>query len=133
MWNKFEESDEQGQKSRVEKIVSLLTENLKGMIDTRMIVGEEIRAGEVMILPISKLSVGFVSGGGEYNKKSEKEKNPPFAGGSGAGYSVSPVGFVVVKDGDVKVIKVSPNELANKFVEVLPEVVDAINRNIKKN
>lgn len=133
MRNKLDKSEEEIPNSRVEKIVGLLTENLKNMIDTKMIVGEAIHAEGVTILPISKLSVGFVSGGGEYNKKNEKEKTPPFAGGSGAGYSVSPVGFVVISDGEVKVIKVSPNELVSKFVDILPEVVDAINKNINKN
>lgn len=133
MRNKIEEGENKMQESRVEKIVGLLTENLKSMIDTKMIVGEAIHADGTTVLPISKLSVGFVSGGGEYSKKNEKEKLPPFAGGSGAGYSVSPVGFVIINKDDVKVIKISPNELASKFVEVLPEVVDAINKNINKN
>ena len=119
--------------NKVEGIVAKLTENLKGLIDTKMIVGEKITVGEVTVLPVSKLSVGFVSGGGEYDKKSDAEKNIPFAGGSGAGYSVSPVGFVVIQGTSVKMIKIAPNELTTKIVEILPEVVDAINKNLRKD
>ena len=117
---------------RVERVISLVTDNLKTMIDTKMVVGEEIHAGETILIPISKVSVGFVTGGGEYDKKSEEEKNVPFAGGSGAGYSVSPVGFVVIKAGEVKLLKVAPSELAGKIIEVVPEVVEAINKHLKK-
>ena len=133
MRDKFKDESTIEQGGRVEKIVSKLTDNLKCIIDTKMIVGDKIKEGEVSIIPISKLSVGFISGGGEYDKKTETEKNVPFAGGSGAGYSVSPVGFVVIKNGDVKVIKVAPSELAGKIIEAVPEVIDAINKQINKD
>jgi len=123
---------ENEQQGKVERVIGQLTENLKGMIDTKMIVGDRVTVGDVVVLPISKLSVGFVSGGGEYDKKTETEKNVPFAGGSGAGYSISPVGFVVIKEGEVKVIKIAPSELAGKIVEVVPEVVEAINKHLRK-
>ena len=118
--------------NKVENIIGRLTDKLKGLIDTKMIVGEKIEVGDVVVLPVSKLSVGFVSGGGEYDKKTETEKNVPFAGGSGAGYSVSPVGFVVIQGASVKMLKIAPNELTTKIVEVLPEVVEAINKNLRK-
>ena len=119
--------------NKVENIIGRLTDKLKGLIDTKMIVGEKIEVGDVVVLPVSKLSVGFVSGGGEYDKKTETEKNVPFAGGSGAGYSVSPVGFVVIQGTSVKMLKIAPNELTTKIVEVLPEVVEAINKNLRKD
>lgn len=127
------EEEQSEPQSKVERVIGKLTENLKGLIDTKMIVGERVTVGDVVVLPISKLAVGFVSGGGEYDKKSETEKNIPFAGGSGAGYSVSPVGFIVIQNGNVKMIKVAPNELANKIIEIVPEVVDAINKNLQKD
>ncbi len=125
--------DNNNENKRVEDIISLVTKNLKAMIDTKMVIGEAIESNNAIIIPISKLSVGFVSGGGEYDKKSEKETNVPFAGGSGAGYTVAPVGFLVVQNGEVKLLKVSPNELTSKIIEVVPEVVDIINKNLKKD
>lgn len=125
--------DNNNENKRVEDIISLVTKNLKAMIDTKMVIGEAIESNNATIIPISKLSVGFVSGGGEYDKKSEKETNVPFAGGSGAGYTVAPVGFLVVQNGEVKLLKVSPNELTSKIIEVVPEVVDIINKNLKKD
>lgn len=129
---KFNEEIEEKSQGRVERVISLVTDNLKTMIDTKMVVGEEKKFEETILIPISKVSVGFVSGGGEYDKKTETEKNVPFAGGSGAGYSVSPVGFVVIKNGEVKLLKVAPSELAGKIIEVVPEVVDAINKHLNK-
>ena len=118
--------------NKVEQIVGRLTEDLKTMIDTKMVVGEAIETRSATIIPISKVSVGFIAGGGEYDKTDADEKNIPFAGGSGAGYSVTPVGFIVVRATDVKLIKVSPNEIASKILEMVPDVVEAINNQIKK-
>lgn len=129
---KNEEIKENEKLSNVEKVISLVTDNLKTMIDTKMVVGESINAGDVTLIPISKLSVGFIAGGGEYDKKTETEKEVPFAGGSGAGYSVNPIGFIVIKEGEAKLIRVAPNELAGKIIEVVPEVIDAINKQINK-
>ena len=125
-------NEEQESAGKVPELIGMITENLKVMIDTKMVVGEKIESGGVTIIPISKVSVGFVAGGGEYDQKTAEEKNTPFAGGSGAGYSVTPVGFVVIKGSDVKLIKVSPNELASKIVEVVPEVVEAINKHLNQ-
>ena len=117
--------------NKVQFIAEALAEKLRKMIDTKMIIGETILAGDVTIVPVSKVAVGFLSGGGEYEKETDK-CDFPFVGGSGAGYSVSPVGFLVIKKGDVKLIKVNPSELASKIIEVVPEVVDAINKQLKK-
>ena len=117
--------------TKVEGVVESLTENLRKMIDTKMVVGDRIIADGTTIIPISKVAVGFLSGGGEY-EKDQAEENPPFIGGSGAGYSVSPVGFLVIRDKEVKLIKVSPSELASKIIEAVPEVVEAINSQLKK-
>lgn len=117
--------------NQVKVIAESLAEKLSKMIDTKMVVGETIVAGEVTIVPVSKVAVGFLAGGGEYEKDAA-EGDFPFIGGSGAGYSVSPVGFLVIKKSDVKLIKVNPNELASKIIEVVPEVVDAINKQLKK-
>ena len=116
---------------KVRAIADTLAEKLKNMIDTKMVVGETIIAGETTIVPVSKVAVGFLSGGGEYDNQGG-ENEIPFIGGSGAGYSISPVGFLVIKKGDVKLIKVNPNELASKIIDVVPEVVDAINKQFKK-
>lgn len=118
--------------NKVEQLIGRLTEQLKTMIDTKMVVGEAIETKSVTVIPISKVSVGFIAGGGEYNKSKEESQSIPFAGGSGAGYSVTPVGFIIVRATDVKLIKVAPNEIAGKILEMVPEVVEAINNQIKK-
>ena len=74
-------------------------ENIKDMVDVNTVVGEPIAAGNgATIIPISKVSFGFVAGGGEYDTPRQPgPESLPFAGGSGAGVSVQPVGFLVVK------------------------------------
>ena len=116
---------------KVQAIAETLAEKLKNMIDTKMVVGETIIAGDTTIVPVSKVAVGFLSGGGEYENENGTN-DLPFIGGSGAGYSVSPVGFLVIKKSDVKLIKVNPSELASKIIDVVPEVVDAINKQLKR-
>ena len=104
----------------IEKIMETALTRIKSMIDTSIVVGEKIdtSTGQI-ILPISKVSVGFVAGGGEYN---QSEDSVPFAGGSGAGFSVSPIGFAVIDKGKISLTKIEPNENLEKLIQSLPEI-----------
>ncbi len=77
-------------------------ENIKDMVDVNTVVGDALdMGGGATVVPISRVCFGFVAGGGEYG---EHKEPPPFAGGSGAGVSVQPVGFLVVEPGGVKLL-----------------------------
>ena len=78
-------------------------ENMKEMVDVNTVIGEPIEtSGGATVIPVSKVSFGFVAGGGEYDLKTlPGTEDMPFAGGSGAGVSVQPVGFLVVQDGAI--------------------------------
>ena len=108
----------------MEKIMETALSRIKSMIDTSIVVGEKIETtdGQV-IIPISKVSVGFVAGGGEYN---QNQDTTPFAGGSGAGFSVSPIGFAVFSKGKINLTKIEPNENLEKLIESIPEVAKII-------
>jgi uncharacterized spore protein YtfJ len=67
-----------------------------------------------------------------FNKKFEDEKNVPFAGGSGAGYSVNPVGFLVASNDQVKFISVGQPSVTDKLVDYMPELFDKIQEFISK-
>ena len=92
----------------IEKILNMSMNSIKDMVDVNTIVGDAIQASNnTVIIPISKVSFGFASGGSEfkgeaideYNKKDKDEQiqyRLPFGGGSGAGISINPIAFLVV-------------------------------------
>ena len=97
--------------------------------------GQPIVTGEVTIIPISRLSVGVGSGGTEFGSKHKKpEDNSCFGGGAGAGINLIPVGFLVVKDGSVKLLPVAPPAATtvDRVVEMVPEAIDKITDFIEK-
>ena len=80
---------------QISAVMQTALENIKDMIDVNTVVGEAVIAGNsTTVIPVSKVSFGFVAGGGEYGKLPDPRQ--PFAGGSGAGVSLQPVGFLVI-------------------------------------
>ena len=104
-------------KNPVENVLEQTLKNLRSIIDVDCIVGEPIKYDGATIIPISKVSVGFVTGGGEINnKKCKKQFNYPFAGGSGGGCNLTPIGFLVVVKDKVSFLKV---DCENNFEKLL--------------
>ena len=110
-------------------------ENIKDMVDVNTVIGDPVSTAEgVTVIPVSKVSFGFVAGGGEYGSDEKNKVHPPqgfegkmpFAGGSGAGVSVQPVGFLVVGNGTVKMLPAQPITMADRMVELLPQVVEDV-------
>lgn len=115
----------------IENIMESVMSRMRTLVDTSIVVGEPIFSGEgICIIPLSRVSMGFVSGGGEYSENKKFDK--PFAGGAGAGYSVSPVGFAVVSGTNVEIIKLEPNEIFEKLVGNIPALISLIKEKIKK-
>ena len=101
-------------------------ENIKDMVDVNTVVGDAIAASNgSTIIPISRVSFGFVAGGGDYGKKPE-EMELPFAGGSGAGVSVQPVGFLVVGPSGVRVLPAQHLTAWERAVSCAPQVLEDI-------
>ncbi len=114
-------------KKPVENVLEETLRNLKSIIDVDSIVGKPIVEDGATIIPISKVSLGFVSGGGEYNDKKRKhEPSYPFAGGSGGGCNITPIGFLVVVKDNVQFIKVSHENNFEKVVDVVSDFVKKI-------
>ena len=116
----------------IESIMRTTMENLKEMIDVNTVVGEAVLSGDgVTIIPISKVSFGFVAGGGEY---ADSPPTPPaqpaaaedmaFAGGTSAGVSVNPVGFLIVGNGQIKLLPASYSTPVERIVELVPQLVE---------
>ena len=124
--------------SKINDIIKVSLENIKDIVGAETIIGSPIEtAGGTTIIPVSKVAVGFASGGLDYDAdKQDKDKKPSllasasFSGGGGTGISVSPIGFLVVgKDGRVELLTVdNPNagDTVDKLVSVIersPEII----------
>ena len=106
-------------------------QNIKEMVDVNSIIGDPITAPDgTMIIPVSKVGVGFASGGTDGT-------NLRFGAGAGAGVTITPIAFIVIKDGNTRMIYVAPptNTAIDRLVDMIPEAADKINGFIqsKKN
>ncbi|MBE6845409.1 MAG: sporulation protein YtfJ [Ruminococcus sp.] len=106
-------------------IMGITMEKLKEMVDVNTIVGEPISLQDgTTIIPISKVSFGFASGGSDLPSKSQNEL---FGGGSGAGVSIQPLGFMVVYKGEAKLMQMSVNaSTPNAVATMVPEIIDKV-------
>lgn len=114
----------------IENIMGTTMENLKEMIDVSTVVGAPVSAGEgVTVIPVSRVSFGFVAGGGEYDCKptplplDESAQPLPFAGGTGAGVTVSPVAFLMVSGEQVRLLPAVNSTPIDRLVEMIPQIV----------
>lgn len=109
----------------IQDILSTSMEKLRELVDVNTIVGTPITVSEnTTIIPISKVSFGFGSGGSDFPANSQKEA---FGGGSGGGVSIQPLAFIVVNNGDVKLLQMtSANNTADKVVNLVPELIDKV-------
>ena len=101
---------------------------IREMVDVNSVVGDPITAGDVTIIPISKVSVGFGGGGSDYVSKNNNKAENPFGGGVGAGVKVTPVAFLIIKEGSVRMLPVATpaNTTADRLVEQVPDLLDKV-------
>ena len=99
---------------------------IREMVDVNSVVGDPIVAGDVTIVPISKISIGLGGGGSDFTTKNSA--NQDFGGGVGAGVKVTPVAFLVIKEGSVRILPVAEpaNTTADRIVELVPDTLDKI-------
>ena len=104
---------------------------IRSMVDTNTIVGQPITTPDgVTLIPISKVSFGFGSGGGDYGKAPKDN----FGGGSAAGVKIDPVAFLVIKDGSTRVLPVAvpPTSTMERIVEKVPDIIDIVEKHFDK-
>ena len=122
------------EKHPIENIMSTTLENIRDMIDVNTVVGEPITAGDgATIIPISRVSFGFVAGGGEYGPapKQESGAEHPFAGGTGAGVTVQPLGFLVTGADQTRMLPAQCFQPLDRVLELIPQVVCDIRKALK--
>lgn len=107
-------------------------QKIKEMADANTVIGEPISVGDgTIIIPVSKVSLGFASGGSDFPSKKEKDM---FGGASGAGLSVNPVAFLVVKGSDVRIMQLyNSASTADRLVNTAPDIIDKIANMFKKD
>lgn len=116
-------------------LMSATMQKIREMVDVNTIVGQPIHAENVTIIPVSKVSFGFASGGSDFATKNQKpEADNAFGGGSGAGVNISPIAFLIVKEDSVRLLPVAPppGTAVDRVVELVPELVDRVTGFIEK-
>lgn len=102
---------------------------IREMVDVNSVIGTPITTPDgITIIPVSKVSVGVGGGGSDFVSKHPNKQENPFGGGAGGGVKVTPVAFLVVKDGSVRVLPIPApaNTTADRIVEQVPDVLDKL-------
>jgi len=100
---------------------------MREMIDANTIVGEPISTPDgVTLIPVSKVSFGFVGGGSDFAKKTDSKVG--FGGGTGAGVNITPVAFLIAKGEDVELMYITPPAMStiDRIIDTVPEVMDKV-------
>ena len=106
-------------------ILATTIEKVRQLVDVSTIIGEPIQLSEeITVVPVSKVTYGFASGGSDFPSKSNAEL---FGGGGGAGITINPVAFLILKDGEVTLKHITANDnAAERIVNMIPDVIDKV-------
>ena len=113
--------------SGVNEAMGITIEKIKEMIDVNTVVGDPITTPDgTTVIPVSKVSFGFASGGTDGT-------NMRFGAGAGAGVNITPIAFMIIKDGNTRMIYVQPpvNSAVDKILDMIPEAADKVTELIK--
>ena len=123
----------------IEGLMQASMNSIHDMVDVNTIIGDPIETGNnIVVIPISKVCFGFAAGGSEfneetideYNKKDKEEQvqyKLPFGGGSGAGVSINPVAFIVIQEGNVKLLPVNHSSAIDRLLDYVPDLFERVN------
>ena len=109
-------------------------ENVRNILKVDTVVGDPIYTPDgIMLVPISRISVGFGGGGVEFNSKKAGER--PYGGGNATGVKIEPIGFLIIKDGVVRMVNVTPpaSNTVDRVIDLVPQVMDRIDAFIDKH
>lgn len=119
----------------LEGLFSSSLDGMKGMIDTNTVIGKPIATADgSTVIPITRVSLGYGMGGWDYGDRKEEKATDKqgITAGSGGGVSIQPIGFLVISNGDVKIIKVDSVTPLEKICDVLPDALQVISEFLKK-
>ena len=121
----------------LENVMKTSMENLNLMVDVNKIVGDAVETPDgYVIIPISRMTFGFVAGGSDFDSDSTSSKNgqqnnqqnniTPFGGGSGGGITVQPVAFLVVGHGEIRLLPVETNATVDRLLDIAPTLIEQL-------
>ncbi|HOB87193.1 MAG TPA: GerW family sporulation protein [Bacillota bacterium] len=126
----------------IESLMKTAMENLKEMVDVNKIVGDTVETPDgSVIIPVSRVMFGFAAGGTEFESPAEEKGGRagnsggemPFGGGSGGGVTVQPVAFLVVGQGQVRLLPVDRNAMLDRLIDLTPQVISQIQGMLKRD
>ena len=111
----------------IQGLMNITMDKVRQMADANTIIGKPIKTDDgTTIIPVSRISLGFGTGGSDFDGKNSANKEL-FGGGSGAGVSIRPVAFLVIKDGMVRTVQLAdPSNSIDRALNMLPELVDRL-------
>ena len=112
--------------NNLDEIIQNTISNLKKILKTNTVVGEPIIIDDIKIIPVCKINVGIILGGGELSHIKKYNKNYPITAGTGSGFNVIPIGFVIIQDNKTKFINVEINTLENNFSKAVNMLLEKI-------
>ncbi|MDI6812641.1 MAG: GerW family sporulation protein [Desulfitobacteriaceae bacterium] len=127
----------------IEALMKTAMESIQQIVDVNTIVGDPVETTDgSVIIPVSRVACGFAAGGSEFLPPEDSKedgqgedkggKTLPFGGGSGAGVSVQPVGFLVVGNGQIRLLPVDSNAVIERVIDTVPDLIDKISGMFKK-
>ncbi|MDL2206411.1 GerW family sporulation protein [Eubacteriales bacterium OttesenSCG-928-N13] len=126
-------------KHPIESLMTTTMESIRDMVDVNTVIGEPVVSSDgSTVIPVSRVSFGFVAGGGEYNTAHTKTETArssdlPFGGGTGAGVTVQPMGFLVVGKDSVRMLPAQYADTTDRLVELVPQLLSEIKSYMKDN
>ena len=117
--------------TNISSLMETTMNKIRDMVDVNTVVGAPITTPDgITVIPVSRISYAFATGGSDFRVK----EKPGFGGGNGAGVKIEPIGFLVIKEGNVRMIGITPpaNNSVDRVIEKAPEFMDTIENVIKK-
>lgn len=115
----------------VNKIMENTLEKMRQMVDVSTIIGEPMVTGNTTLIPVSKVSYGFTSGGTDLPSKNNAEL---FGGGGGGGITITPVAFIVIENGKSRMMQINNyTSSADRAIAMIPELVDKVTELLKSD
>ncbi|MEG1805830.1 MAG: spore germination protein GerW family protein [Clostridia bacterium] len=113
--------------NQIEQVMKTALSSIKELADVNTVIGQPYTTLDgTTIIPISKVTIGFLSGGGEYgDKKNKIEPNFPMSAGSGGYTQLAPIGFLVGQNGDMKLINIDGTNAYGKLIDAAVEFLSS--------